>query len=757
MADNIGVYICLGCNISKSIDVESLVYYVREVHNDICSVVKNHPMFCGRQGVAMIKADIHAKGLDGVLVAACSGRVKWDIFQFDSVYVERVNIREGCAWSVGETKDGVGGHAQNIVQDYIKMGMVKLKNMKKIKLEEQDVSKTILVIGGGFTGLTVALNVAAAGYDVVLVEKQAELGGSVRNFYKTTPLGQPYVVAQPVGIDQKIAAVQASDKIVVYISSRVINLAGAPGLYDCTLKTPDGEKTIRLGAVVIAAGWVEQDKQALASMGYGSIKNVITSMEFEYMAKAGNIIRPGDGKDVQKAVFLVNIALAVPEDMYKLALQPIIEAALVSDKNEDEPKGYIHQDLEGPQHLLLTNTISSMVALKQAGYVREKNPQAISYVFYDSMIVMGIYERYYKAVQDDPGIMFTKGEVISIVEDADGGVLVRLADTLFGESIEVKVDLVVLPTGIVPATAKDPIMYFQYRQGLNFPDLSLFDGYVDSNYICFPYETRRTGVYAAGCIRQPMLMDQAEDDAAGAALKAIQCVSSANRGVAVHPRSGDRSYPVFNFVRCTQCKRCTEECPFGALDDDEKGTPKPNPTRCRRCGTCMGACPERAIGFDNYNIGMLSEMIRQYDVPTEISKGGPRVLILACENDAYPALDMAAFRGKKWSPYVRIMAVRCLGSVNVVWIKDAISRGTDGVMLLGCKYSDNYQCHFVKGSELCNRRKENIAETLKQLGIESDRVEQFQVAIDDYDKVPDMINEFVEMIIEKGPNPFKGY
>ncbi|MBG0790494.1 MAG: hydrogenase iron-sulfur subunit, partial [Desulfovibrionaceae bacterium] len=79
-------------------------------------------------------------------------------------------------------------------------------------------------------------------------------------------------------------------------------------------------------------------------------------------------------------------------------------------------------------------------------------------------------------------------------------------------------------------------------------------------------------------------------------------------------------------------------------------------------------------------------------------------------------------------------------------------------MLLGCKYGDDYQCHFVKGSELCNRRKENIAESLGRLGVEPERVEQYEVSIDMYDKVPDMIDEFVRNITTNfGPNPFKGY
>ena len=88
----------------------------------------------------------------------------------------------------------------------------------------------------------------------------------------------------------------------------------------------------------------------------------------------------------------------------------------------------------------------------------------------------------------------------------------------------------------------------------------------------------------------------------------------------------------------------------------KKETPMPNPSRCRRCGTCMGACPERVIGFDNYNIDMIGSMIKQVDVPDDMEVGGPRFIVLACENDAYPALDMAAMRGKGWSPYVRVVS-----------------------------------------------------------------------------------------------------
>jgi len=110
-----------------------------------------------------------------------------------------------------------------------------------------------------------------------------------------------------------------------------------------------------------------------------------------------------------------------------------------------------------------------------------------------------------------------------------------------------------------------------------------------------------------------------------------------------------------------------------------------------------------------------------------------------------------------YSADVRFIPVRCLGSMNVIWIKDALAQGMDGVFLLGCKHGDDYQCHFIKGSELAEIRIKKIGDALSSLALEDERVAQFQIAIDEYDKIPKMINEFVETVEGLGPNPFKGF
>ena len=774
-----GVYICTGCGIGDVLDMEELC----AVPEEKSFPVKTHPFLCGKEGVELIKKDIDDEGINTLVIAGCSRRVNFDIFKFEGCIIDRVNIREQAVWShprsefpalTEEQKDD-GEHydsLQMLAEDYLRMGMAKVE---KIDLPEpsllETLSRKILVIGGGITGISAGIDAAKAGYDVTIVEKESSLGGYAAKLRKQLPVADPYDSLIPPVIESKIKEIEAYPNITIKTDTVVARIAGQPGDFIVTFKKPgekirfdvpyplpeemkldekgnelDAEKQHELfmeynkgkedileidpdgekfGAVVLAAGWrpYEPEKDEFAHLGFGDLPDVVTNTQFEEIAAKGKIARPSDGKEAKSVVFI-----------------------------QSPGKGDDDNDFD------YAGSVTSLVALKQAKYVREDYDDGKAYIFYQHMRTPGLSENFYRNIQDDDGIFLTKGEVISVSKNGDG-MIVEADNTLLGEKVKVKTDMVVLATGMVPVTADDPVVNLAYRQGPAFRDIGLFDGYCDSNFICFPYETQRTGVYAAGCIRRNMTIEESVEDASGAALKAIQCIESTNRGVSVHPRSGDMTIPDFFFQRCTQCKRCTEECPFGALDDDEKGTPKVNPTRCRRCGTCMGACPERIIGFADYSIDSVGSMIKAISVPSEDDYDEPplRIVGLVCENDAYPALDIAGLNRLSYSAKVRFVPVRCLGSVNVVWIKDALAKGMDGIFLLGCKHGDDYQCHFVKGSELAEIRMKKIGEALSSLALEEERVAQFEVAIDDYDKLPKMINDFVEMVEELGPNPFKGF
>jgi quinone-modifying oxidoreductase subunit QmoB len=169
----------------------------------------------------------------------------------------------------------------------------------------------------------------------------------------------------------------------------------------------------------------------------------------------------------------------------------------------------------------------------------------------------------------------------------------------------------------------------------------------------------------------------------------------------------------------------------------------------------MGACPERIVSFKDYSVDIVGSMIKAIEVPEE-SEEKPRILALLCENDAYPAMDLVGQHRLRVNPFVRIIPVRCLGSVNAVWVSEAMSSGFDGVLLIGCKYGDDYQCHFIKGSELANTRGDNIREKLEKMAMEEERVQLHQLEISDYQRLPQIFDEFAEVIEEIGMNPFKG-
>ncbi len=745
MDKKVAVYICRGCDIGDSLDVDGLNGVAKECEADI---VRDHECFCSDAGVALIKDDVK-QGVNALVVAACSPRFMTDVFTVDGARTERVNLREHVVWSHEPNDEDT----QALADDYVRMGVARAKKAEVPESFNEEIDRTILVIGGGVTGMSAALDAVKMGHDVVLVEKEAQLGGWSAKFAYRFPLSAPYRELEPVDMQPRIAEVKGNERIKVYTNASVDKIDGQPGQFDVSLSANGSTAEFRVGAVVQATGWKPYDATRLGHLGYGS-PNVVTNVQMEEMIATGKITRPSDGKAARRIAF--------------------VQCAGSRDK----------------EHLPYCSGVCCRVTIKQALVARQFDAEAEAYVLYKDMRTPGQYEEFYRRAQEDNGIFFTKGEVVGVEAVAGDNLVVTAENTLLGDKIQVEADLVVLATGMVPNAAdgeairrltdakavvekceaggqleaakatveelKDKdgstILNLTYRQG---PDLPQFKyEFPDSHFICFPYESRRTSIYPAGCVRAPNDSLVSLEDGSGAALKAVQSLTVASQGTAVHPRWGDMSFPDFALQRCTQCKRCTEECPFGTINEDVKGTPQPNLTRCRRCGICMGACPERIISFKDYSVDIISSMIKAVEIPDEFEEK-PRLLGLLCENDAYPALDTAGLKRIRHSNQIRFIPVRCLGSINTVWIADALSRGYDGILLVGCKSGDDYQCHFIKGSELMDKRSENVREKLTQLALEEERVRLEQLPISDFEKLPQIINEFAEQIDEIGMNPFK--
>ncbi len=718
-----GVYLCKGCGIADAVDVDALEKIGKSEFR-IGHCVSSQAL-CSPESVASIRKDIDDGAVNRLVVGACSPRVMADKFRFDGVPVVRANLREQVAWSQPP-------HAEDtemLAADAIRMAAAQLSKTEQPQPAALgEVARSILVVGAGVTGLTAALEAAKSGYDVVLVEKSDALGGWSAKWSMRAPHAPPYRDLYANDIDKLIAKVKAESRIRILTGALVASTSGQPGAFKATIARAGEEIIETVGAIVVATGWRPYDATKLGHLGYGASPDVVSSVEFEAMLAKGAAKRPSNGAPARNVAF--------------------VQCAGSRD----------------PDHLPYCSSVCCSASIKQALQVVKGDRDASAYIVYEELRTPGTAEEFYREAQRN-GVIFMKGKVKSV----DGkDMTISYADELLGQDVPLAgLDLIVLATGMVPNSTNvdapaiepeksaaqladdinpvtriivagyakgqgsawphidkgippgGPILNLQYRQGPHIPILA--DGFSDSHYICFPYETRRTGIYTAGPLRRPMDMAESAEDATGAVLKAIQAIDGSAAGAAVHPRVGDLTYPKIGHEKCTKCGRCTIECPFGAIDVDEQGRPVVNFGRCRRCGICMGACPVQTITFDNYNPQMVNEMIEANEIPDEFSEK-PRILVLACENDAYPAIDMAGIARSQWSPFVRIVPVRCMGSVTLQWVSTALQKGYDGIMLMGCKSGDDYQCHFVKGSALARERLSKVGETLKSLALEPERV-----------------------------------
>ncbi|PLX23855.1 MAG: heterodisulfide reductase subunit A, partial [Marinilabiliales bacterium] len=490
MDKKVGVYICSGCEIGKAIDVEKLSQLASSEQN--VTVCNNHASLCSVQGFDLINNDIEKESLDNIIIAACSPRVKTDIFDFtENILVERTNIREQVAWCMEQGEEDT----QMAAEDYLRMAITKVNNIDIPKpFIAENISSDILVVGGGITGITAAIEGANAGYKVHIVEKEEKLGGWLNKLYKQIPYSAPYSQLKEIEINEKIKELQQNSLIEIHTSAIIKEISGQPGQFNVSLFN-GLEQNVTVGSIVTATGWKPYDASKLSHLGYGNPK-VLTNVEFE------ELVKNSTEKELPKNILFIQCAGSRDKD-----------------------------------HLPYCSSLCCGTSLKQATYIRELSPESNVFIVYKDIRTLGLYEEFYMEVQKDDQIFFTKGEIQGVTEN-NTNLNVSIKDTLIGDDISISVDMIVLATGMVPNGTED--LNLNYRLGKGLPELKY--NFSDSHFICFPYETRRTGIYAAGSLRSPMDIASSKSDACGAMLKAIQSIEATKRGESVHPRSGDKSY-----------------------------------------------------------------------------------------------------------------------------------------------------------------------------------------------------------------------
>jgi quinone-modifying oxidoreductase, subunit QmoB len=247
----------------------------------------------------MIKEDIAKEGANTLVIAACSPRVMYDVFSFDNCIVDRVNLREQVAWCQKPGEEDT----QMMAEDYLRMALAKVGAMElPVPFKpEQEISRDILVVGGGLAGMTAAVEASKAGCQVVLVEKEAELGGFQKKVGQIATMPYKDLKENQV-IPDLIKAVTSNPKIKVYTGATVEKSVGGPGVFEISIKQNGSTAEHRCGAIVMAAGWKPYDPNKLdKKLGFGASPDVITNTMFEEKYFGGNVTRPSDGKPAPRS------------------------------------------------------------------------------------------------------------------------------------------------------------------------------------------------------------------------------------------------------------------------------------------------------------------------------------------------------------------------------------------------------------------------------------------------------------------------
>ncbi|MHC4473985.1 MAG: FAD-dependent oxidoreductase, partial [Planctomycetota bacterium] len=223
MDDKIGVFICTGYGIAEALDVEALSKVATDEMNvPFVKTVES----CEGQGLDAINADIEGEGLTKAVVAGISPRRFPDNAFPESVLVECLALREHVVWCQPPNEEDT----QMLAEDYLRMYITRVEKMERPEPfeSEEAIDKTILVVGGGITGLTAALQAARTGYEVRLVEKADALGGWLAKQHKSVPTAPPYRELEETGIGALIDEVEGHDRIKVYTSAKTGKIDGAP-------------------------------------------------------------------------------------------------------------------------------------------------------------------------------------------------------------------------------------------------------------------------------------------------------------------------------------------------------------------------------------------------------------------------------------------------------------------------------------------------------------------------------------------------
>lgn len=547
----IGVYVCwCGTNIAKMVDVEKVAEEVGKLPNVVVS--KNYKYMCSDPGQDLIIKDIKENNLNRVVVSACSPRIHELTFRkalenagLNPYMFEMANIREHVSW-VHTDKEEATKKAKTLVAGAIN----RVQWHESLEKRTVEVNPATLIIGGGISGLSAALEIADAGKQVYLVEKQDALGGHVAKLDLTYP---NLYSAQDI-ISPKIDKALKHENIQVYLNAKVDEVFGYVGNFNAKIKTQEqNEEEIKFGSVIVATGLKPLDPSIVEDYHYKIWPNVITSIELEQMLLEGRVL-------TKEGLEPKNIAII----------------HCVGSRNTN-------------YHEYCSRTCC-MTALKYANQLRSMFPESHIFELYSDMRAIGKdCEELYTATSKR-NIMFLnfdqqkgKPTILKAYAREECDMIIEVDEKLSGEKIEVPADLVVLMVGMeAHETAKE----IAHLVGVS---MCGNDFYIEKHPKLDPVATTTDGVYVVGTCQAPKDIPDSIAQARAAAARILATINFGSVEVEV-------TTAAVNEEICCGCQTCISVCPYTAIGfEEEKNISQVNEILCKGCGTCGSACPTGAI------------------------------------------------------------------------------------------------------------------------------------------------------------------
>ncbi len=562
----VGVFICwCGTNIAGTVDVHHVVEQLEKLPE--VAHAENYMYMCSDPGQDKIKAAIEEKNLNRLVVASCSPRMHENTFRkaaqsvgLNPYLVEIANIREQCSW-VHQTQKGV---ATRKAYNIIKATIEKVLRNASLEAIRVPLTKRAMVVGAGIAGISAALELADAGYDTVVVEREAEPGGKMRFLSKTFPYHEPAAdILAP-----KVEAFRNHPSIAFHPSSTVTGVTGYVGNFEVEIQANAPEpseadnveplrRTETVGAIVVATGYDLYPVEKMAEYGSGRTPDVIDALTFEGLLaesfRSGEPVkRPSDGRPVQDVVFIQCSGSRDPE-----------------------------------YHKPYCSRICCLYTNKQAQLFREQNPDGRAYVsFMDIRTDCKNTEEYCQQNIDESGIVYIRGRVSKVWREGDR-VGVWTADTLTSEKLELEADLVVLAMAVEPSRGYEQVAT-TFRASVDS------NGFFQESHIKLrPVESSTRGVYLAGAGQYPK-------DITDSVAQAMATASKIQSLFANEELSQDPLVCKVDPEVCSACGLCVPICPYTAREVDDLALfSRVNEALCEGCGACVAVCPNKACQLKN--------------------------------------------------------------------------------------------------------------------------------------------------------------